>query len=445
VIEYVYGETMKRLTEEVKNQFLTDLISLIQIPSVLNEYQPGSNPPFGQPIQEALEQMLSIGQRDGFHTFSVDDYAGVIEVGSGDEVGILGHLDIVPVQDGWSVGPFSGEIRDGKLYGRGVNDDKGPTMAAYYAMKWIKESGIPLKKRIRLILGTDEESGMRCIQHYLTKHKPSSMAFAPDAVFPLIYAEKGIHSCEVTGAETSILAFESGQRLNMVPELAKAKLTKNVTKEFRSYLESNHVSGEIKDDWLIVHGKGAHAMQPDEGINAATLLGRFLVQIVDSPFTRLLSTMDTTGNAFGIDYVSSEMGPITFNVGLVHVKDGQFSIKINSRIPKGYPFMSEYETALSQFGTYKELNDVPVHYVSQDSTLVQTLLKAYQSVTGDMSSRPITIGGGTYARMVPNAVAFGAMLPGREDVAHRVDEYMVIEDLYTAIEIYIQALLDLAT
>jgi acetylornithine deacetylase/succinyl-diaminopimelate desuccinylase-like protein len=107
--------------------------------------------------------------------------------------------------------------------------------------------------------------------------------------------------------------------------------------------------------------------------------------------------------------------------------------------------MKEYQTALSRYGTYKELNDVPVHYVSQDSTLVQTLLKAYQSVTGDMSSRPITIGGGTYARMVPNAVAFGAMLPGREDVAHRVDEYMVIEDLYTAIEIYIQALLDLAT
>jgi succinyl-diaminopimelate desuccinylase len=354
-------------------------------------------------------------------------------------------LDVVPVQDGWSVGPFSGEIREGKLYGRGVNDDKGPTMAAYYAMKWIKESGIPLKKRIRLILGTDEESGMRCIQHYLTKHKPSSMAFAPDAVFPLIYAEKGIHSCEVTGAETSILAFESGQRLNMVPELAKAKLSKNVTKEFRSYLESSHVSGEIKDDWLIVYGKGAHAMQPDEGINAATLLGRFLVQVVDSPFTRLLSTMDTTGNAFGVDYVCSEMGPITFNVGLVQVKDGQFSIKINSRIPKGYPFMTEYQIALSKYGTYKELNDVPVHYVSQDSSLVQTLLHAYQSVTGDMSSRPITIGGGTYARMVPNAVAFGAMLPGREDVAHRVDEYMVIEDLYTAIEIYIQALLDLAT
>jgi len=155
--------------------------------------------------------------------------------------------------------------------------------------------------------------------------------------------------------------------------------------------------------------------------------------------------MDTTGNVFGIDYVSKEMGPITFNVGLVSVQDGKFSIKINTRIPKEYPHLTKFETALSEFGTYKELSNTPVHYVSKDSPLVKTLLNAYQTVTGDMKSKPITIGGGTYARMFPNAVAFGAMLPGREDVAHRVDEYMVLEDLYTAIEIYIQALLDLAT
>ena len=436
---------MARLTESLKQSFVKDLTALIQIPSVLKAYNPQENNPFGDDIQAALDAMLAIGERDGFNTFSVDNYAGVIEVGEGEEVGILGHLDVVPVQDGWSVGPFSATIEDGKMVGRGVNDDKGPTMAAYYAMKWIKDAGIPLKKRIRLILGTDEESGMRCIKHYLTKHEPSSMAFAPDAVFPLIYAEKGIHSCEVSGVESSIIAFESGQRLNMVPEVAKAKLSSDVSALFHQYLTSNNVLGEIKDGWLVVYGKGAHAMQPDEGINAASLLGKFLVQVVDSPFTRLLSSMDTTGMVFGVEYVSKEMGPITFNVGLVSVKDGKFSIKINTRIPKDYPHLKKFETALSRFGRYKELNNTPIHYVSQDSPLVKTLLNAYQSVTGDKLSRPITIGGGTYARMFPNAVAFGAMLPGREDVAHRVDEYMYLDDLYTAIEIYIQALLDLAT
>jgi succinyl-diaminopimelate desuccinylase len=436
---------MARLTEETKQSFVKDLTTLIQIPSVLKAYNPNETNPFGDDIQVALDAMLAFGNRDGFNTFSVDNYAGVIEVGEGEEVGILGHLDVVPVQDGWSVGPFSATIEHGKMIGRGVNDDKGPTMAAYYAMKWIKDAGIPLKKRIRLILGTDEESGMRCIKHYLTKHEPSSMAFAPDAVFPLIYAEKGIHSCEVSGVEASIISFESGQRLNMVPEVAKAKLSRDVSALFNTYLTSNNVLGEIKDGWLIVYGKGAHAMQPDQGVNAASLLGKFLVQVVDSPFTRLLSLIDTTGKAFGVDYVSNEMGPITFNVGLVLVQDGKFSIKINTRIPKEYPHLTKFEAALSQFGTYKELNHTPVHYVSKDSPLVKTLLHAYQTVTGDTISKPITIGGGTYARMFPNAVAFGAMFPGREDVAHRVDEYMLLEDLYLAIEIYIQALLDLAT
>jgi succinyl-diaminopimelate desuccinylase len=118
---------------------------------------------------------------------------------------------------------------------------------------------------------------------------------------------------------------------------------------------------------------------------------------------------------------------------------------VNARIPKDYPYMNKYQMALSQFGTYLELSHSPVHYVPQDSTLVQTLLHAYQSVTGDVESEPTTIGGGTYARMLPNAVAFGALLPGREDVAHRVNEYMCVEDLYTAVDIYTKALLDLAT
>jgi succinyl-diaminopimelate desuccinylase len=300
---------MARLTEHDKQSFIKDLTTLIQIPSVLQEYKPQENHPFGDDIQAALDAMLVMGKRDGFNTFSVDNYAGVIEIGEGEEVGILGHLDVVPVQDGWTYGPFSATIEQGKMIGRGVNDDKGPTMAAYYAMKWIKDSGIPLKRKLRLILGVDEESGMRCIKHYLEQYPPSAMAFAPDAVFPLIYAEKGIHSCEVTGKESSILAFESGQRLNMVPEVAKVRLSQDLAKEFKEYLTSSGLKGEVQGDWLILYGKGAHAMQPDEGVNAAVKLGQFLVQHVDTPFTQLLSTIDTTGKAFGIDYVSKEMGP----------------------------------------------------------------------------------------------------------------------------------------
>jgi len=142
---------MARLTTKDKESFIKDLTTLIQIHSVLQEYKPQDVYPFGADIQQALDSMLAIGKRDGFHTFSIDNYAGVIEVGDGEEVGILGHLDVVPVQDGWIYGPFSATIEDGKMIGRGVNDDKGPTMAAYYAMKWIKESSIPLKRKLRLM------------------------------------------------------------------------------------------------------------------------------------------------------------------------------------------------------------------------------------------------------------------------------------------------------
>jgi succinyl-diaminopimelate desuccinylase len=431
------------MNNTLKQQFISDLQTLVRFPSTLSE--PVGDYPYGSAIGEALEWFLALGKKYGFDVVNVDHQAGYIEFGSGEEIGMLGHLDVVPVGEGWTHGPFNPVIENGKLYGRGVNDDKGPTMAAFYAMRVLKEMNLPLKRKIRLILGTDEESGMRCIKHYLTKYDPPVIGFAPDATFPLIYAEKGIHSCQITGVETQIKSFQAGQRLNMVPERAVAVLDIDLSSEFHAYLNETGLQGQVIGNEYQLFGKAAHAMQPDEGINAAVKLGQFLVRYIETPFTKALSTIDTSGNAFGLDYTDDEMGPITFNVGVVSVANGTFTIKVNARIPKGYPYMDKYKDALSQYGVYQELNHSPVHYVSKDSELVQTLLKAYQEVTGDTTSQPVTIGGGTYARMLPNAVAFGALLPGREDVAHRVNEYMVVEDLYTAVDIYTKALIALAT
>jgi succinyl-diaminopimelate desuccinylase len=231
----------------------------------------------------------------------------------------------------------------------------------------------------------------------------------------------------------------------MVPERAVALLDIDLSSEFQAYLNETGLQGAVVGKEYQLFGKAAHAMQPDEGINAAVKLGQFLVRYIETPFTKALSTIDTSGKAFGLEYTDDEMGPITFNVGVVSLESGRFTIKVNARIPKEYPYMDKYKDALSQYGVYQELNHSAVHYVSRDSELVQTLLKAYQEVTGDTTSQPVTIGGGTYARMLPNAVAFGALLPGREDVAHRVNEYMYVEDLYNAVDIYTKALLDLAT
>jgi succinyl-diaminopimelate desuccinylase len=168
----------------LKQQFISDLQALVRFPSKLSE--PVGDYPYGSAIGEALEWFLALGKEYGFDVVNVDHQAGYIEFGKGEEIGILGHLDVVPVGEGWTHGPFNPVIENGKLYGRGVNDDKGPTMAAFYAMRVLKEMNVPLKRKIRLILGTDEESGMRCIKHYLTKYDPPVISFAPDATFPLI-------------------------------------------------------------------------------------------------------------------------------------------------------------------------------------------------------------------------------------------------------------------
>jgi succinyl-diaminopimelate desuccinylase len=431
------------MDKQYQKVFINELIELLRFPSVLSV--PRNQYPYGEAIGHALEWFLELGESYGFNVTNIDQQAGYIEFGEGEELGILGHLDVVPVGDGWTYGAFNPTIENGKLIARGVNDDKGPTMAVFYAMRIVKDMGVPLKRKIRLILGTDEESGMRGIKYYLSKYEPPKLAFAPDAVFPLIYAEKGIHSCEVSGMEPQIIHFQSGERLNMVPDRAEVTLSVDLSKEYQDYLSVNNIKGEVSGDTYIIYGLAAHAMQPDEGINAASLLGKFLVQHIKSPFTSLLSTMDTTGKVFGLDYRDDEMGSITFNIAHVTIKNGAFNIKINARIPKDYPYLNKYQEVLSQYGEYKELGYSKVHYVSKGSELVQSLLKAYQDVTGDLTTPPMTIGGGTYARMIPNAVAFGAMLPGREDVAHRVNEYMYIEDLYTAVDIYTKALLALAT
>ena len=288
------------MKSEHKEAFINDLKQLVRFPSTLDK--PFGDYPYGKAIGETLEWFLGKGKEYGFDVVNVDHQAGYIEFGQGEELGILGHLDVVPVGDGWTYEPFNPTIADGKLIARGVNDDKGPTMAAFYAMRELKEMGVPLKRKIRLILGTDEESGMRCIRYYLSKYPAPAMAFAPDADFPLIYAEKGIHSCEVVGEESGIIYFESGDRLNMVPDKATVTLNSDLSNEFTDYLKEFSLQGQATGSTLTMLGRAAHAMQPDEGVNAASLLGKFLVKYIDTPFTQLLSTMDTTGKVFGLDY-----------------------------------------------------------------------------------------------------------------------------------------------
>src|SRR5699024_3409781 len=181
-------EVLKR-----KEDFMKDLKGVLQIKSVLDEENKTEQAPLGSGVKKALDYMLDLGGKDGFTVKNVDHLAGHVEMGQGDELlGILGHVDVVPEGDGWDMNPYAAEVKNGNVYARGASDDKGPTIAAYYAMKIVKQLGLPLNKRVRLIIGTDEESDWRCVERYFEKEEMPSMGFVPDADFPIIYAEKGI-------------------------------------------------------------------------------------------------------------------------------------------------------------------------------------------------------------------------------------------------------------
>jgi len=444
-----------KIAKTYESEYIEKTTKLLQIPTVLEKYDESNlEEPFGYNIRKALDFTLNMGMQDGFTVLDVDHYAGHIEMGRGKEiVGILGHLDVVPTGGAWDVEPFSATLRDGKIISRGSMDDKGPTMAAYLAMRMIQDQKIELNKRVRLILGCDEESGMRCIRRYLEKQEMPDLGFAPDADFPLIYAEKGIYSFDIVGDETNdlITSIHAGERYNIVPDQCKAHLKKDVSKAFLKYLEEHQLKGNVDGDVYTIFGKNTHAAWPHLGLNAIFLMNEFLYTVTKAKFVQLIHdyfVFDTFGKKLGIDYFDDEMKDMTLNLALIHYENSHFLIGSNIRYPKGYPFEENAmkTTNIAQtfgFDYIRHHNSKP-HYVSPQDPLVKTLYETYQKYTNDYETPLLTIGGGTYARTLKKAVAFGPNMPGKEDLAHQANEYLVIEDMITAAAIYAECIIKLA-
>lgn len=457
--------------EKQKDQLISDTQQFLQIKSVLDESTKGPGAPFGKGIQEALHYLLEKGKKDGFKIRNLDGYAAHIEMGEGEEiVGILCHIDVVPEGDGWSSDPFAAEIRDGKIYARGALDDKGPTMSIYYAMKILKELGLPLNKRVRMIIGTDEESDWRCVEHYFKHEQMPTIGFAPDADFPIINAEKGIIDAKLSlqfshqennSADIILSTFQAGRRFNMVPDLAKATLT-NIQKKteieilFKKFLQKEHLNGNVyvKNQQLVLEleGVSAHAMEPNNGRNAGIFLAKFLQEVnldqKGKQFVDWLVTYfneDTRGRKLGIACQDDISGEVTVNLGIIQYLANECNeIGINIR----YPVTKKAQDLKSQLQSLEEVeilhfsNSNP-HYIGEKHPLVQTLTRVYEEQTGE-KAKLIAIGGGTYARALEAGVAFGPLFPGREDVVHQKDEYIHIEDLIKATAIYAQAIYELA-
>jgi len=436
--------------KEHKQEIIEGTKELLKIPSVLDHFDPNSETPFGKEIQEALDHMLNRAKKDGFVTKNIRNYAAHIEHGEGDDLlGILCHLDVVPVGDNWTNPPFQPVVKDGKLYARGSMDDKGPTMAAYFALKFLKELDVEFNKRVRIILGTDEETGWRGINEYFKTEEMPTIGFAPDASFPLIYGEKGMYTFDVDGKylDDGIIEFRSGERYNVVPDYAEAILKDDLKERFNTFLKYNNFKGEVKDNKYIVYGKNAHAMTPNLGVNAAFILATFLSENYDNPYMTFIKdklSFDPFAEKLGINFTDEEMKEFTLNAGVFKYNQNEVMIGINCRYPKHFDFEAsedKVKKALKKYQLdYKFKTNNPIHYVDPNDELIKSLMESYQKITNDHESKPFTIGGGTYARALDKAVAFGMVMPGRKDVAHQVDEHIYIDDLIEGTAIYMEAI-----
>ncbi len=455
----------KNEVEKRKELLIKDTCNLIKIRSVLED-QGTMEAPFGDGINQALQFMLEIGQETGFKTRNVEGYAGHIEYGTGKElIGVLGHIDVVPEGDGWSNDPFGAEIIDGKIYGRGAIDDKGPTMAAFYGMKIIKELGLPLSKRVRLIIGADEESQWRCVDRYFEVEEMPTMGFAPDADFPIINAEKGICDMELVFPtdEFSILkTFEAGRRFNMVPDLARAVVVvdnpEEANQRYNEFLKQNNLVGESKQEGheiaFSLIGISAHGMEPNNGKNAGLYLVHFLHTLKlngsAGTFIEFINTYffeDSRGTKLGLNYQDEQTGPLTINVGTIRFGEGGARLGLNLRYPVTYDFeqgIEKLEAITKEKGVSVDLKThAKPHYVNADHQLIRTLQEVYERQTGETATL-LSTGGGTYARSLQAGVAFGALFPGKPELAHQKDEYIEIEDLLKATAIYAEAIYELA-
>lgn len=460
--------------EKREADLIKDAQELLKIKSVLDEENVTPEAPLGEGVKEALEFLLQLGEKDGFTAKNVGNLAGHLEFGQGDEiVGILCHVDVVPEGDGWTSDPFSAEIRDGKIFARGAIDDKGPTMAAYYAMKIVKELGLPLNKRVRMIIGTDEESNWRCVDHYFKHEEMPAMGFAPDADFPIIYAEKGIADYDLvykpagtenTDFDAEVIEFSSGRRYNMVPDFAQASLVvqerqTDLVQRFEDYKKQNELQGKahVENGKLILEleGVSAHGMEPNNGKNAGLHMANFLSQLNldgnSGKFFQFVSKYlgkDSRGKELGIAFSDEITGDLTINVGkLTYSSENGGRAGLNMR----YPVTTKLEKTKEILNGVLEAEGITVenfsnsnpHHVDENDFLIQTLKKVYEEQTREKAEL-ISIGGGTYARSLKSGVAFGPLFPGRPDIAHQKDEYMIIEDLLRATAIYAQAIYELA-
>ncbi|MHB8634936.1 MAG: Sapep family Mn(2+)-dependent dipeptidase [Fimbriimonadaceae bacterium] len=444
-----------------ETELLADYQAMLRIPSLESEALPKA--PFGKANREALDLALALSVKYGFKTADIEGYCGYAEFGKGEKMIMsLGHLDVVPTGPGWKYPEFGAEIHDGYVYARGATDDKGPTMASFYAMRALMAVAPDLGVRFRQVFGCNEESGFKCVARYVETEELPTWGIAPDSGWPLCHAEKGITSLVVSAplyrGDVELLDIGGGQRPNIVIDKVVARLKvgpaaiADVKEKVAGYWDAN-VTTKWEGEVLTIEarGKAAHGSTPFMGDSAATRAFRFFFSIAPTDaqeyFERLLMVTHPSGVGLGIHGRDDETGDLTSNVGILSTESGTIRLLANIRYPATWKgeHVEERSTAFFKKAdsswSVTQLGDSPSLYFPLSSPLIKTLVDAYRAETGD-TAEPFTMGGGTYARAVPNMVSVGTCWPG-DGRAHETDERLKVEHLFKASRIYAHMLFSL--
>ena len=443
---------VKEFIENNIENMKADLASLVKFNSVFSE----DEQPFGKENKKALDQALSLMETKGLKTKNLDYYCGYGEVGQGKKlIGILAHLDIVPAGEGWKTNPFELVEKDGYLFGRGVSDDKGAAIASMYALKYLLDEKYPFKKRVRLILGCNEETGSMCVRHYVKNDEQIDYGFTPDGDFPGIYAEKGMIGGKIIGHNSKIIDIEGGEASNVVCKKCTAKLpleSFNIDK-LKNYLDLHKVAYDIEisnEITLTTYGVAAHASTPDLGVNAINYMFEALYEAdFNDSFINFFHrnfALTNHGELLGYEEVEDEISNTSINFGVAKKRGNDVIVSLDMRFPvksnsdKCYELLEKCEDEENEFAL---ANKVEPLYFDINSPMIKALKKAYEDVTHDLETEMEAIGGGTYAKAINNCIAFGCEFIGETNHIHDVDERLDINSLKKQVEIYIEAIKNL--
>ena len=434
---------IKNIVNENRRDMVESIKAAVRINSVMDEKTATEKMPFGKGVDDAIRKALEIAKSLGFKTVYKDGYYGYAEVGDGEElIGILGHIDVVPVGDEskWKFPPFSATEEDGYIYGRGTQDDKGPTIAAMYAVKALLDAGVKFEKRVRFIIGGDEENLWRCIAKYTENGEEiPSMGFTPDSSFPVTNAEKSLVQFYLRGKGSKEISLNISGALNAVPGVAN--YTGKLADKLAEKLDELKFDYEKNDESVTVIGKRVHSASADKGVNAIERLCKALYEIgVKEDVVRFVAELsDSVGSKILPNCIDDVSGTLTFNLGELIINENESVLGYDSRIPVKYT-IEDLENAVKEkaadYGLeFEEFDRLKSLYVPADSKLIKTLVSVYEQETG-LEGTPMSSGGATYAKALDNCVAFGAMFPFDEKTEHQENERVNIKNMIKATEIY---------